>query len=344
MATEKSPLVDRIDFVKPEDTTTSSKYRIAELVSLIVATVVLVLLFIANGLAASPDAADFGLGNGTTAISNEHCLEITPAGWTFSIWGVIYAWQALWIVYGWSFVFRPSFPRSIVFLTYNFYTVANILNIVWTYIWGNDYAQVGYPIIALFSIFLYSTISVQAIWLYKATPALLAKKKYWIDLYLTRFLVLNGIFVYATWLTAATELNFAILLQDYIGYERQASATAALSVLTVVIVLYFILENTVLDRFLRFVFIVYPVLIWSLSGILSAHWDTENDLCSQFEAGSGSGSVEILPQFENPSRVNPSFTLGILILTVVLFAVRIVLWILFAFFRPLFKTGSYEVA
>ena len=230
MSTEKSPLVDRIDFIKPENASKSKSYRIAELVSLIIATVVVVLMFIVNGLAASPEAAEVGLGNGTTAISNEHCLEITPAGWTFSIWGVIYAWQALWIVYGWTFVFRPSFPKSIMFLTYNFYTGANIFNIIWSYVWGNDYAQVGYPIIALFSVLLYSTISVQAIWLYKVTPTLLAQKKYRIDLYLTRFLVLNGIFVYATWLTAATELNFAILLQDYIGYSRQASASAALSV------------------------------------------------------------------------------------------------------------------
>ncbi len=325
---EKSPLVDQREIIKP-DATTTTKYRIAELISLTIATVVLVVMFIVNGLAASPNAAEVGLGNGTTAVSNEHCVEITPAGWTFSIWGVIYSWQALWIVYGWSFVFRPFFPRSIVFLTYNFYTIANLFNIIWSYLWGNDYAQVGYPIIALFSIALYSTISVQAIWLYRMTPTLMTRKSYKIDLYVTRFLVLNGIFVYATWLTAATELNFAILLQDYIGYTSQTAATAALSVLSVVIVLYFVLENTILDRFLRFVFIVYPVLIWALSGILSAHWETDSDECLLL------GKIPV-----SPSRVNPRFTLGVLILTVVLFAVRIVLWVLFALFRPLFKIGS----
>ena len=329
---EKSRLVDRLEIIKPDATTTTS-YQIAELVSLIIATVALVIVFIVNGLAASPNAAEFGLGNGTTAVSNEHCVEITPAGWTFSIWGVIYAWQALWIVYGWSFVFRPSFPRSIVFLTYNFYTISSIFNIIWSYLWGNDYAQVGYPIIALFSIALYSTISVQAIWLYKVTPTLMTRTSYKVDLYITRFLVINGILVYTTWLTAATELNFAILLQDYSGYSSQTASTAALSVLTVVIVLYFVLENTILDRFLRFVFIVYPVLIWALSGILSAHWEPEYDECYVLDK---------IP--EPPTAVNRSFTLGVLILTVVLFAVRIVLWVLFGLFRPLFKTSSYEVA
>ena len=249
--------------------------------SLGVASLVLLVVFIVNGLAASADAASLGFKNNSGGISEEHCLEITPAGWTFIIWGVIYAWQALWILYGWSFVLRPSFPRSIVFLTYIFFTVANLFNIMWTYLWGNDYAQVSYPIIALMSISLYSTIFVQALWLYRVTGTLKMQKRYLFDLYITRFLVLNGILIYAAWLTAATELNFAILLQDYAGVDSQAASTVALSILTVMIVVYFILENTILDRFLRFVFIVYPVLIWALSGILAAHWVHENDICAK---------------------------------------------------------------
>ena len=325
---EKIPLVSRLEFLP--DATTGKTYRIAEIISLGVTSLVLLVVFIVNGLAASPDAASLGFRNDTGGISEEHCVEITPAGWTFGIWIVIYAWQVLWILYGWSFILRPSFPRSIVFLTYIFFTVANLFNIMWTYLWGNDYAQVGYPIIALMSISLYSTIFVQALWLHRITGALKMRKRYIFDLYITRFLVLNGILIYATWLTAATELNFAILLQDYAGVDSQAASTVALSILTVMIVVYFILENTILDRFLRFVFIVYPVLIWALSGILAAHWVHENDICAIEEEGS-------------PSRTNPNFTLGVLILTIVLFVVRIGLWVAFAFFRPLGKTGSYDV-
>jgi len=327
MSSEKSPLISSGEFLSSGARSLSN--RVAEFVSLLIATIVLILVFIVNGLAAS-GVAGIGFANSTTQISNDHCVQITPAGWTFSIWGVIYAWQALWILYGWSFIFRPAFPRSIIFFTYNFYTVASIFNIIWSYLWGNDQVLAGYPIIALFSIALYSTISVQAIWLHKVTPLLQSSNKYKPDLYITRFLVLNGILVYTTWLTAATELNFAIMLQDYAGVDPQTASTAALSVLTVVIVLYFVLENTILDRFLRFVFIVYPVLIWALSGIMSAHWETENDICVEY------GS-------EEPSRVNPSFTLGVLVLTLVLFVARIILWVLFAFVRPLAKTGSYDV-
>ena len=44
----------------------------------------------------------------TGAVSDENYLEITPAGWTFSIWGFIYAWQVLWIAYGLSTICREG--------------------------------------------------------------------------------------------------------------------------------------------------------------------------------------------------------------------------------------------
>lgn len=33
--------------------------------------------------------------NTTSSISNKYNTEITPSGWTFSIWGVIYTWLSL---------------------------------------------------------------------------------------------------------------------------------------------------------------------------------------------------------------------------------------------------------
>ena len=51
----------------------------------------------------------------TGNISDVYSTQITPAGWAFSIWGVIYTWQALWLLYAWTFVFREicisNYPR-----------------------------------------------------------------------------------------------------------------------------------------------------------------------------------------------------------------------------------------
>ena len=284
-------------------------YRVLEGVFLLLATVVLIAVFIISALSNFPDLG--GFKNGTGEVSDIYYTQITPAGWTFSVWGIIYFAQALWIIYGWSFVFRPSTPRAISFVTYIFYTMVNLCNITWLYLWGNLFPQAAFALIILCVIALYATLVAQSIHLYKQTPALLSKKTYKVDLYLTRIIVLNCIAIYAAWVSVATQLNFVIVLQYFSGTDPTTAATVALSILLVEIIVYFILENTILDRFTRFVFIVYPLFIWAFSGAVSAHWGQEED-----------------------SR-NPIFTLVLLVLVIVLFVIRIILWIVFAFVRPL---------
>ena len=287
----------------------SLAYRVVETVFLSLTTIVFIVVVITNSLANLQDVE--GFANGTTVVSNIFYTQITPAGWTFSVWGLIYFCQVLWIIYAWSFVFRPSTPRSISFVTIIFYTIANLTNIIWIYVWGNEYPQASFGVIVVFAIALYSTITVQCIYLYKQTPALMSEKKFKVDLYLTRIIVLNSIALYASWVSVATQINFVILLQYYTSADATTAATVGLSILLVEIIVYFILENTILDRFARFVFVVYPLFIWAFSGALSAHWRVE------------------------PDDRNPIFTLVLLLLCIVLFVVRIILWIVFAFLRPL---------
>ncbi len=283
-------------------------YRVLEFIFLLLTTIILGVALLASSLSNVKGA---GFKNTTGAISDIYYTQITPAGWTFTIWGIIYTAQVLWIIYGWSFVFRPATPQAISFVTYIFYGFANICNLIWIYLWGNLYPEVAFGIIALCSISLYATVIAQAIHLYRETPALSSTKKFKIDLYLSRIIVLNSVAIYAAWVTTATQLNFVILLVYYGGVDATTASTVGLSILLVAIIVYFILENTILDRFARFVFIVYPLFIWAFSGALSAHWGVEED------------------------NRNPIFTLVLLVLCVVLFIVRIILWIVFAFVRPL---------
>ncbi len=283
-------------------------YRVLEFIFLLLTTIILGFTFLTNILSNVQGA---GFRNGTGEISDIFYTQITPAGWTFAVWGVIYTCQVIWIVYGWSFVFRPATPRAISFVTYIFYGFANLCNITWIYLWGNLYAQVAFGLIFLFSISLYATVIAQAIHLYRETTALSSTKKFMIDLYLSRIIVLNSVAIYACWLTAATQLNFVILLVYYCGVDATTGGTVGLSILLVAILVYFILENTILDRFARFVFVVYPLFIWAFSGIVSAQWGVEED------------------------NRNAIFTVVLLVLCIVLFIARIILWIVFAFVRPL---------
>ena len=294
------------------------KISVFEIISLSLTTVILLATFVVNGLAASNDATKFGFKNGTGRISDEFYTEITPAGWTFAIWGIIYAWQTVWILYGWSFVFRPSFKKTITPIVYLLYGFTNISNIIWIYLWGNEYPQVAFPFLFLIAVSLWAAVGVEVVYLYKQLPLSDHTKWFKLNFYITQIVVVNGLAIYATWVTIATLINFSIVLQYYANLDGTDVGTAALSILTFLLSLYFILENTILDRFLRLVFIVYLVVIWALSGVLSAHYGDDDE-----------------------NRRNSIFTLVLLIITIILFIIRFILWVMFAFFRPWITSRHY---
>ena len=302
-----------------EMTRPTLKSKIPYIASLSLSTVVLIIVFVVSGLANYPEPEKVGFKNKTGDISDMYYTQITPSGWAFSIWGIIYTWQALWTFYGWSHVIRMSFPITISPFTLIFYSCANIGNVVWIYVWGNNLPQYSFPVIIILGVALYAAIGFEAFHLYKTTALLESMQKFKIDLYLTRILVLNGLVIYATWVTIATLINFTIVLEYFADVSSTNSGTIALSLLTVEVVAYFILENTLLDSFARPVVMVYPVIIWALSAALDAHWGKEED------------------------DRNSVFALTLLIFGVFLFVVRIILLIIFGFKRHIKYPNTFYV-
>ncbi len=226
-------------------------------------------------------------------------MQFSPAGFTFSIWGVIYLWQGLWVAYDSSFLCRPNAYRTInKFGVYIGFAIVIALNITWFFMWGFQYMVVAAAILFGLNLFFYLTIGLLVADFYKNSS-----KSDSLDRILTWVLPINGLFVYATWTTITSLINLTVVLEYSTGAFMTAtqSGTVALSLLLVVLIGYFILENTVLFKALRYVFSVYPVVIWALIGVLSAHWGAAGE--------------------ERNSR----FTLGLLLVTVALFAVRIIL-------------------
>ena len=281
-------------------------------ICLVVTTVFLLVVFIISGLAAVQDASRFGFKNSTADVSNSFFLQTTPAGWTFAIWGIIYTWQALWLLYAWSFPFRPSTPRTISWIVLLLYTSNNINIIIWLYVWGNNRTDISFAFVLLTAVFLWAGVIVETVHLYKLAPTMNTELKSKIDLWISRLLVTNGLVIYATWVTIATLLNFGIVLQYFANVTPITTGVVVQWLLTLVIVGYFTLENTILDRFARFIFMFYPVLIWALSGVLSAHWGQENP------------------------NTNPLLTLLLLLLAIILFITRGILVTVFFLFRPLY--------
>ncbi|XP_051879335.1 uncharacterized protein LOC127574388 isoform X1 [Pristis pectinata] len=245
--------------------------RICLLVSTLV---VYIITLIMNALAGKgPKSGIFlqTVGN----ISNKLSTEFTPAGWTFSIWGVIYTWQAVWLIYVCSGLCRSNtftwMPSVLPCLFYMTWIINNLLNIGWLFLWDREHTIPALIFLALVAFTNYVVLFFSYHGLYTQGPWLQKYRK--VDLWLVRILVQNGIAVYATWTTIATLLNFAVVLTYNASVTMVTSGTICLSLLAFEVVLWFYLENFVFDKYVRYTLTIYPVVIVALSGSLDKHYE-----------------------------------------------------------------------
>uniref|UniRef100_A0A3B4XP38 Uncharacterized LOC111656236 n=1 Tax=Seriola lalandi dorsalis TaxID=1841481 RepID=A0A3B4XP38_SERLL len=184
--------------------------------------------------------------------------QITPSGWTFSIWSVIYIWLTAMIIY-----ILASLCRSPAVLPYGFFIswcINLCFNIGWLLVW--DRVMIAALVFLILVICTnYSMICFICHGLHIYGPWL--KKYHNADLWLLRVLqVQNGVMIYTTWTTIATLINLTIVLT----YDVKMSPTDAA----------FILENIVLDKHVRYILVIYPVVIWALAGNLDKNYDAES--------------------------------------------------------------------
>ena len=97
------------------------------------------------------------------------------------------------------------------------------------------------------------------------------------DIWLERFLVHNGLIFFTTWITIATLLNFGIALHYEWGVELYLASTIALACLSLIILCWFILETFVLDKYVRYTFSEYIVLVVALAGSLVNNFNLDTN-------------------------------------------------------------------
>lgn len=250
-------------------------------IGLIVCTIVVYAATVAlNGLAGTGGAP--GVFNQTTGdISDHYLLQVTPAGWTFSIWGIIYTWQALWLIYGLTTICRkkdgtyfyllPLMPVAVYFS----FMFNNICNVAWLFTWDMEEMVAALPLIALmpFSLYIGLYFSFSSVYRNLAEST---KKGLSRDIWLIRLLVQNGIAFYATWVTIATLLNLAIVMSYWGDVSVEDSGTTVLSILLVEVIIWFVTDIFIFDKYVRYTFSPYITLIMALSGVLSKNYDLDN--------------------------------------------------------------------
>lgn len=225
--------------------------------------------------------------NNTGTIANIFYLEITPAGWTFSIWGFIYTWQGIWLIYALTTICRrkvgtflylmPVFP-TVLFVSFVF---NNLFNIAWLFAWDRMKVAIALPLIALTPFTLYICLLFSLKRLYDNLD-FLTRNGLSLEVWLIRMFIQNGIGFYAAWVTVATLLNIAIVMTYGDGsditktYVRQdISSTVALGIVTIEILLWITLDLTILDKYTRYLFSPYITLTVAFAGIVQKNYNLD---------------------------------------------------------------------
>ncbi|XP_046331298.2 uncharacterized protein LOC124114661 [Haliotis rufescens] len=251
------------------------------LLLILINAVVFVGLLVLNYLAGDPSNSGglfiHGIGN-VSAIYN---LEVTPAGATFAIWGVIYLWQFLWIIYSLVAICRST-PDGPVYTTpmllpvgfFITYILNMITNGVWLFLWDREYVIASVFVLLATSVTLYVCIGISYRFL-QWNILYLSEHGRTYDVYLVRYVVQNGLGIYAAWVTIATLLNLGAVLEYKLENPLDSSTTALiiLSLLSVEVVVFVALDLSVLYQYSRYIFTPYLVVVVALVGIIAKNWD-----------------------------------------------------------------------
>jgi len=138
--------------------------------------------------------------NGKTSaeISDAHPTLVTPAGYVFGIWGLIYLLTAGFVIYQ----ALPAGQRSrLVARTDGWFLLSCLGNMGWIFLWHYDYipySPLAMAVLLLSLIILYTGIQREAKW-----PTLPEK-----------LLVLLPFSVYLGWINVATIVNVSVVLKD----------------------------------------------------------------------------------------------------------------------------------
>ncbi len=116
-------------------------------VLLILNTFTLILVILMNYLAGTGQINDQNVGE----VSRQYETLIAPAGYAFSIWGLIYLLLISFVVFQWIVFFKRT-NREIIDKTGIYFIVANLANTGWLYLWLNDH--IGFSVLAMLVLLL----------------------------------------------------------------------------------------------------------------------------------------------------------------------------------------------
>ena len=205
---------------------------------------------------------------------------------------------------------HPNYLPPTVYISF---IVALLASLVWLFLWDNEQLEAALFFLLVTATCVYVSLAVASHGVFTNQKALVSyghpREYRWV-----LALVVNPLGLYAMWLTVASLVNLSVVLVYTVGVSQSAGGSITLAVLTGLVVVYALVDLAFFERYFRYLYTPFLCLIWAFVGILIGNldWDTSNTV----------------------------FTLGLLIVTIVIFLLKVVLSIYRAVRKPLFKTSK----
>jgi len=245
----------------------------ASMILLVLSGVMFIIMAAFNGIAGSgaaiPEIFLSTVGN----MSDKYDTLITPAGFTFSIWSIIYLWLAISLLLLVVTLFlnnnmgklylSPPFATPLL----SGITILNfILNLTWIFVWDREFLV--FACVVLVSIWITGMIIIGLMArniqkheeVYRRGGDMFA----WGVVYRV---IMNGWGIYTTWCVIASLINLTTALVYRGDTDMKATCLAALSLLVIFHVTWFVFENFVFDKYVRWLLTPYMVVIWASNGV-----------------------------------------------------------------------------
>ncbi|MCW4023027.1 MAG: tryptophan-rich sensory protein [Candidatus Bathyarchaeota archaeon] len=211
-----------------------------------------VVTLIVNGLAGSTTV----LGGVTSAdVSDMYPTLVTPAGFTFAIWGIIYTLLALFVIYQ---ALPKNKDKPFLSQVSWFFGLSSLFNVVWLVLWHYDF--VTYSVILMLGLLTSLILVYRRLDIGRTTADIKE-----------RLMVHLPFSVYLGWISIATIANVSVALTA-IGWDGFGIEASTWAVLIIVVALLLSIAMIALRKDIAFCCVV----IWALFGILSKQSDYEN--------------------------------------------------------------------
>lgn len=159
-----------------------------------------------------------------------------------------------------------------------FWILSGVSNIVWLYIWCKSELFGAFILLSAVCISGYAAMAFHILETVKNEDEIYKNSKY--DYWLNYILIHNGLGCLYSWTTIADLVNVSIFLAyDPIVNPNMSVQDASLvgsSILLAVVVIWSVLENTVLFKYVRYLYVWYFVVLWAGAGVLVGNYDMNN--------------------------------------------------------------------